>query len=99
MYVTARRFDDLVSYLERRTKRGVGGWERERERGGEMEREREGEGERERKQGRLSERERWEEEPCLVRSSFLMSKVIFLDCLERTAVVLEGRHSRHSWAI
>ena len=100
MYVTARRFDDLVSYLERRTKRGVGGWEREREGGGRWkEKERERERERERKQGRLSERERWEEEPCLVRSSFLMSKVIFLDCLERTAVVLEGRHSRHSWAI
>ena len=83
--------------LSRKEKRGGERWkEKERERGREREtRERE----RKRKQGRFSERERWEEELCLVGSSFLMSKVIFLDCHERTAVVLEGRHSRHSWGI
>ena len=48
MYVTARRFDDLVSYLERRTKRGVGGWERERGGGGGRWKEKERERERER---------------------------------------------------
>ena len=82
----------------KRERGGLGDGKRKKERKRERER-LERERERERKQRRFSERERWEEEPCLVGSSFLMSKVIFLNCHERTAVVLEGRHSQHSWGI